>query len=97
MIFLLQNLDIVIKFHLKPVKDVKYFGVIINLKTSTFVIPQEKVFDIENKSAQLLNSRKIIFLGLKIFRIFSFKTQAVLSGKLYVGNENGKLLAIKVS
>ena len=54
--FLLQNIGFVtnfIKSQLAPVKEIEFWGLVINSINMTIALPQEKVLDIQSKCMQL--------------------------------------------
>ena len=84
--FSAQNLGSVINFKKSqptPVSEIEVLGSVINSVNTTFALPQEKVWDTQNKCMQLIASPNITIMELtKLLGKFLFTSQAVLPGRI---------------
>ena len=86
LIFLLQNLGFaknIKKLQLTRVKEIEFLGLVVNSVNMTLALPQEKVFDIQNKCMLLIASTKITIMELtKLLGKVLFTVQVVLPGRI---------------
>ena len=66
-IFLLQHLGFVINFKkcvLEPTQEIEFLGMIVNSKTMTLSLPQEKVQKIKSQCLEVYRGQEITLLEL---------------------------------
>ena len=84
--FSAQNLGFVINFkklQLTAVNEIEVLGSVINSVSMTFALPQEKVWDMQNKRMQRIASPNTTIMQLtKLLGKFLFTSQAVLPERI---------------
>ena len=71
------------KLHLTLVKEIEFWGLVINSVNMMLALPLEKVLDIQNKCVQLIGSPNTTIMKLtKLLGKLSFTAQAMLPGRI---------------